>query len=68
MSGFRFVEDQCAVDRDLENALHAGAQLDETQYRRPPRSDRRCRTDSLIEVVSRYAVFDHDLVRRLGHH
>lgn len=67
MTGLRFVENQRAVDRDLENALHTGAQLDELQDRRPSRSDRRCRTDSLIEVVSRNAVFDHDPMGRLDH-
>jgi hypothetical protein len=61
------VEHDFAIDRDLEDALHPGAKLDSAYDGSPPRRDLDCRTDSLVEVVSRDAVFDDDGVLRVNH-
>lgn len=42
-------------------------QIDGLQHRCPSRSDLSCRTDSLVEIVSRYAVFDRYRVLRINH-
>lgn len=67
MAGGVDVVDELAVDQDLEDAPRARAQLYGAEHRRPTRTDRGCRTDSFIEVVSRDAVFDHHVVRRVQH-
>lgn len=67
MSGHGLVVDELPVDGDFEDAFGAGSELDLVENGRPSRSDLGCRTDSLVEIVSRNAVLDHDRVSRIDH-
>src|SRR5579864_8687767 len=67
VSGDALVEHERAVDRDLEDAFGAGPQLDATENRRPSRRYLCCHTDSVIEIVSRNAVFDQYFVCGIDH-
>lgn len=55
------------IEGDLEGAFSTGLQLEAEQDRRPALQDLSCRTDSLVQVVSRDAVFDDDAVLRVDH-
>jgi hypothetical protein len=66
-TGTGFVEDDLAVDGDLEDALRSCAQLDARYDGGPSIGDLGCRTDSLVQIVSRDAVFDHHCVLWIDH-
>ena len=55
------------IEGDLEGAFSTGLQLEAEKDRRPALQDLSCRTDSLVQVVSRDAVFDDDVVFRVNH-
>jgi len=67
VSGMSLVEDEFSVDGDLEDASRSRTQLDPRQYRGPSIRDLGCRTDSLIEIISRHAVFDDYFMLRVDH-
>jgi hypothetical protein len=65
--GRGLVIDHLIVKGDLEDAFGTGLQLEAEKDRRPALQDLSCRTDSLVQVVSRDAVFDDDAVLRVDH-
>lgn len=65
--GRGLVIDDLVVKGDLEDASGTGLQLEAEKDRRPALQDLSCRTDSLVQVVSRDAVFDDDAVLRVDH-
>lgn len=66
-TGRGLVVDDLIVKGDPEDAFGAGLQFKAEKDRRPTLQDLSCRTDSLVQVVSRDAVFDDDAVLRVDH-
>jgi len=63
----RLVVHDVAVERDLEDALDAALQF-ETEQSRSPAVENLCRpTDGIIQVISRDAIFDDDVVLWIDH-
>jgi len=63
----RLVVHDVAVESDLEDALGAALQF-ETEQNRSPAIENLCRpTDSIIQVISRDAVFEDDVVLWIDH-
>src|SRR5262249_27003687 len=63
----RLVVNDLVVECDLEDALGAALQLQTEQNRGPAVENLRCPTDSIIQVISRDAVLDDDVVLWIDH-
>ena len=66
-TGRGLVVDDLIVKGDPEDAFGAGLQFEAEKDRRPALQNLSCRTDSLVQVVSRDAVLDDDVVLRIDH-
>lgn len=63
----RLVVHDLIVEGDLEDAFRAALQLETEQDRGPTVENLRCPTDSIIQVISRDAVLDDDVVLWVDH-